>query len=70
MVAHIIFMNDAPQWVVIDELLLAKRLMRTMREGYWGVNRGKFPDKKAYEETCRWHIDTVPASRAVWPGSE
>ena len=59
MKAHIIFINDDPKFVVLDNLELAKEKLEQLAFDHWDSNRWDGMQYESYREMVFWHIHTI-----------
>lgn len=62
--AHIIFVNDSPEAVVVDNEALAKEKLEELRKkDYEQSSQNTLFDE--YKQMCYWHIHTVQITEEV-----
>jgi len=59
MTAYIIFMNDNPEAVVLDDENLAAEISDKLMNKYYRDNRQAYLSRNAYFRSCFWHLHKV-----------
>lgn len=59
--AHVICCNDSIELVVIDNVELADRRLKELRDAYYERSRWNWQNREHYECVCYWHIHVVDA---------
>ena len=57
--AHIIFLNDRPEVVVLEDLEKAERIKERLQRKRYERNRDGYKSFAAYCKIYHWHIHTV-----------
>ena len=59
MKAHIIFCNDNPKLVVLDNEEKANNRMMDLKEIHWKNNMDSYDNYESYKDCCYWHIHSI-----------
>lgn len=59
MEAHIIFMNDSAQCVVLTSLQEAQKRLLALKGRYYSEYKWMFKGPEDYNQSCYWHVKTI-----------
>lgn len=60
MKAHVICMNDKVEYVIAGNVAASYKKMEKLKCEYYKKNTHRFDGPEEYDNTCFWHIHTVP----------